>query len=663
MAEISGNFSSRVASEIHRYELTLSDYWRIIVKRRLVVFFTFVSVLLSTIFYTHIQTALYEASSMVRVGTGGRVFQFQGGYYLAQGADPMITYANMITGKEVLERVVIRLGFLSKDSKAEDLIEKSAEIREAVTATRVTETDMIQISVVYPDPKLAAAIANSTADAFIEVDFLQKTRQARNLRRFIEKQLEILSKKLKSVETQIQDFRQSGRAFGLAMGLEQRLSELEKDRNVLLKQFTEKHPDVLKFDDQIQGVRQQIRRLPAHELEFARFQRELEINDRAYRVMKEKYEAARLAEAEEVSDVTIIESATVPAHPISPRKDLNKMLGAFIGLILGLAFAFIHENLDTSIGTIDDVERTVRLPVIGIVPYFNPHEEDFPWWRIDRSIIQLFRNPRELPPDSAYLIMNQDTLSTLAEAYRILRTFVEFIMEKKTGQARTLIITSTGPQEGKTLTASNLAISMAQAGKKTLLIDADLRRPTIHRLFGLQRAPGLSEVLLGTVHYNQACKAMGDILVGDNSKWDHLTATKLLDRLEILTTGVHNPNPAELIASEEMKNLLNQLRSEYDYIILDTPPVLPVTDSRTLGLLADATFFVYRAGKTARRALTRAREELNLAGVNVKGIILNQATPEVTLTDSYYYQYYGEKKPKKGKPPSEIRSSKGVGVS
>jgi capsular exopolysaccharide synthesis family protein len=121
----------------------------------------------------------------------------------------------------------------------------------------------------------------------------------------------------------------------------------------------------------------------------------------------------------------------------------------------------------------------------------------------------------------------------------------------------------------------------------------------------------------------------------------------MLDRLEIVVSGTHTHTPAELLASDGMKHMIEQARLQYDYIIIDTPPVLPVTDARALGVLADATFFVYRAGKTARRALTRAREELNLAGVKVKGIILNQATPEVTLTDSYYYQYYGEKKPKR----------------
>ena len=137
---------------------------------------------------------------------------------------------------------------------------------------------------------------------------------------------------------------------------------------------------------------------------------------------------------------------------------------------------------------------------------------------------------------------------------------------------------------------------------------------------------------------------MGDILVGENAHWEHMLTANLLDRLDILTTGIHTHTPAELIASDAMKDLLTQMRLRYDYIIIDTPPVLPVTDARTLGIVADATFFIYRAGKTARRALTRAKEELNMAGVKVKGIILNQATPEVTLTDSYYYQYYGEKK-------------------
>ncbi len=646
---------SNLGTEMRRYEFTLSDYWRILIKRRMIVFFSFVSVLTISIIYTNSKTPLFEAAAAVRIATRPRAFQYD--TYMNRN-DTLTTYASAITGEDVMLRVVVRLGLLPPNAKMEDLTQKASEIRGAISTGVDEGTGTISISVIYPNPELAAAIANQTAQTFVEVDLLEKTKQARNLRRFVENQLNFFSDKLQKTEDQMREFRQSGRALGIASGMDQRLSEMEKEKNSLLKQFTEKHPDIIKLNSEINNLRERIKKLPTDELAMARMQRDLELNDHAYRTMKDKYESARLMEAEQVSDVTVVESATIPEEPILPKKNSNKMVGAFVGLIVGVVLAFTQENLDTSIGTIEDVEHTVRLPVIGVVPYFNPNKENVAWWRLDLALFNLFKQRSDQPAEATNLIMNQDSFSTLAEAYRILRTFVEFLIGKKEGEAKVLLITSTGPQEGKTLTASNLAISLAQAGRKVLLIDADLRRPTLHRLFGLKRSPGLTDVLIGTVSLEDARRTMGDILVGETSQWDHLLTTKMLDRLEILVTGIHSPTPAELLSSEGMKSFLALARQRYDYVIIDTPPVLPVTDARTLGMLADATFFVYRAGKTARRALTRAKEELDLAGVKIKGIILNQATPEVTLTDAYYYQYYGEKKePKKGQPAAKQKSA------
>lgn len=650
MAEASITPPLHLPSESHRYELTLSDYWRVIVKRRFFVILAVVSTLAGAILYTNAQTPLYSSSSAIRVTQSVRAFGDQmAALYMPQASDPMAVYQSSITGEKVLERVVIRLGTLPPQAKAADIADMVNEIRGSISTKIVGTTDMIRITVTYHDPEQAAKIANLTAATFAEVDLLEKTKQARTLRQFVEGQLAFFESKLKTTEEQIQNFRQTGKALGIAIGLEQKVADLANQKSQLLQIYTENHPDVVKVQEQIEETQAQIQHLPSNELDLARLQRELEIHDRSYRMMKEKYESARLAEVEQVSDVSVAETAVPDSEPISPRKNLNKILGAVVGLILGVILAFGIESLDTSIGTIEDVERTIRLPVVGIVPYHNPRSEHLPWWRFDAWIRDYFSMARIEGPNPANLIMNQDSFSTLAESYRILRTFIEFLLEKTSKEGKIIMITSTGPQEGKSLTSSNVAISLAQAGKKVLLVDTDLRRPVVHRLFGVKREPGLSDVLMGACSFDEARRTMGDFLVGENTKFDQMIATKMLDRLEILTTGQHTPSPAELLASSAMRLLLDQARLKYDYIILDTPPVLPVTDARTLGTMADVTFFVYRAGKTARRALIRAKDELELAGIKVRGIILNHATPEVTLTDQYYYQYYGDRKAKRPK--------------
>lgn len=652
---------SRLFSDFKRYELTLSDYWRIIIKRRMIIFASFLMVLIASIIYTNSKTPIYETSSVVRIASKPRAFEYTDGMLVQNfSGDPLATYANSVTSEEVMRRVVLRLNLLPSDASMEDLNAKAGEIRGSISTSTDATTGNISISVTHPHPELAAAIANQTAEVFAEVDLYEKSKQARNLRRFIETQLSVYTQKLKSTEDKMNSMRRTGRAIGVAAGLEERITEMEEQRSMMLKQFTEKHPDMIKMNADLASLKSQVQELPADELEEARLQRDLEINDATYRMLKNKYESAKMAEAEQVADVILVESATVPDAPISPNKKMNKIAGALVGLVAGVVLAFVNENLDTSIGTIEDVEQTVRLPVIGVVPYFNPKAEERPWWRFDLPLLDFFKQRRDVVPDGSYLIINQDSFSTLSESYRILRTFIEFIMGEKTGQGKILLVTSTGPQEGKTLTACNLAIVLAQGGKKTLLIDADLRRPMVHRLFGLKRMPGLSDVLMGTVSLEEARQTMADILVGETSEWDHMLTAKMLDRLEILPNGTSTTTPAELLNSDAMKSLVAGARQIYDYVIIDTPPVLPVTDARTLGTLADGTFFIYRAGKTARRALTRAREELNLAGVKVKGIILNQATPEVTLTESYYYQYYGESKKDKKKAKKDDAKKSGL---
>lgn len=653
---------SRMGSESHGYELTMGDYLRILFKRRFIVVASFALALVGSILYTNSKIPLYATSSTVRIASTPRVFQPGASFFMP--TTDFSTYEELVTGDDVLKRVVVRLGILPPEADSQDLIDKVDEIRDNLEAGQIGGTDLMGISIVYHDPELAAAIVNQAAEAFVEVELLQKSRETRKLRQFIETQLARFTEQLESTETKIQGFKKNGRASGVVTALAQQLEALQKERLLLLKRFTEKYPDVVKIDAQIENTQAQLEELPQDELELARLQRELELNDRSYRMMKDKHQSALLAEAEQVSDVTVLSYANVPTVPISPKKNLNKITGAIVGIILGVVFAFVLENFDTSIGTIEDVEQIVKLPVVGVIPHYNPHQEDTPWWRIDRSFMEMVtrRMPRDMPPDASFLIMNQDTSSTLAEAYRILRTFVEFLLGTIKDRGRVIIVTSTGPQEGKTVTSCNLAISLVQGGKKTILIDADLRRPSVHRLFGLERDSGLADVLLGTNTVVDARKTLGDILVGDASQWDSLLRAKLLDRLEVLTSGTHTTTPAELLTSDAMKDLVESLKSSYDYIIIDTPPVLPVTDTRSIGNLADSVFFVYRAGKTARRALTRAKDELKLAGIQVKGIILNQATPEITLTDKYYYQYYGEKPeptPKTKKPHKPISKSEG----
>jgi capsular exopolysaccharide synthesis family protein len=275
--------------------------------------------------------------------------------------------------------------------------------------------------------------------------------------------------------------------------------------------------------------------------------------------------------------------------------------------------------------------------VLGVIP--NIHVED-----IRARIIR--KKPQSQEDSSldkyAHLITLFEPKSPVAEAYRTLRTNLEFARVKKEGN--TFLITSATLQEGKSTTVANLAITMAQLGKNTLLVGANLRRPVLYKMFGLDMEPGLTNVMLGTVEWRDAVKSLTDILTGRMMVIDDVLMAAGLDNLKILTCGAMPPNPAELIGSERMDEFIQEVRKEFDIVLFDAPPILPVTDSVILGSKVDGTILVYKVGKVARGMLKRAKAHLDAVGASVWGVILNDVKAEVSGT-LVSYHYYGEEAP------------------
>ena len=326
--------------------------------------------------------------------------------------------------------------------------------------------------------------------------------------------------------------------------------------------------------------------------------------------------------------------------------------------MLGFAFAFLREHMDTSIGTIEDVESYIKMPVLGVIPYFKHEEEKtnlsaefsgirrlIPYLKHKREKVKEalgWHNPshkEEISTMKTQLVTHFSPKSTLTEAYRTLRTNIQFAGLEKGG--KTILITSAGPGEGKSITSANLAITMARAGNRTLLVSADLRKPVIHKLFGVKREPGLTNILVGAVKLEEVLRALTDILLG-TKKWEDVLKVPGLDNLNILPSGYLPPNPSEILNLPEMDSLLEQLKTKFDIIILDSPPVLPVTDPAILGVKVDAVVLVYQVGRAARSTLSRAKVQLENVGANVKGIILNHLRAEIAPHTTYYYKYYGE---------------------
>src|SRR5437867_4954985 len=454
--------------------------------------------------------------------------------------------------------------------------------------------------------------------------------------------------------------------------------ELLLERNNLALEVTDRHPRLQALDDRLREVRSEMRRevnaqvallrsreeilnrqmgellqknreVPSIELGLQRLQRDAKVNDDLLTLLKTKHQEALIKESEGVEEVSIVRPATEPGSPVGGETFNTVVVGALVGLMLGLVMAFVQETLDTSIGTIEDVETYLQVPVLGIVPHIDVRET------VQRLVE---RRPAlaDMEPEAlqshALLITHFDPKSPVAEAYRTLRTNIQFTRLEK--QGKILVVTSPTLQEGKTTTIVNLALTMAQNGQRTLLVGANMRRPSIYRFFGIEREPGLSDILVGNAEWRDCVRGVADILMG-RFEMEDVMAAPGLDNLHIIEAGPIPANPSELLSTPAMTEFLRAVGAEYDIVLVDTPPILPVTDSAIVAGKADGVLLVYQAGKIGRLVLKRAKTHLENARAQVWGVVLNDLQTEVSgYTYTHYYtHYYGEETP--GEPPRRGR--------
>jgi tyrosine-protein kinase Etk/Wzc len=320
------------------------------------------------------------------------------------------------------------------------------------------------------------------------------------------------------------------------------------------------------------------------------------------------------------------------------------LTGVVMGLIIGVVLAFLAEVFDTSMGTIEDVEELLKVPVLGVIP------------QLDNDAKKKGRFERNTDADrnrTRDLVTHYEPKSQAAESFRALRTNLQFLRLELKGKL--FLITSSFVQEGKTLNVVNLALSMAQAGNKVLLVDADLRKPNVHRVFGLSREPGVTDYVLGNYHWREVLGTISDVILGDFEIED-LLKTPGMDNLHFVTAGTKPPNPTEIRSSERVREFLREAKQDYDFIFVDAPPILPVADATEIAPWMDGVFLVYTVGKIGRGVLKRAKSTLDNVDAKVLGIVLNNVKPEAGPDYFRYHShyYYGPDSP--GPQPKHSRS-------
>lgn len=360
------------------------------------------------------------------------------------------------------------------------------------------------------------------------------------------------------------------------------------------------------------------------QVQLAQLQRERSLAEKTYMDYSEKLRDLQVRERAIPASASVMEGARVPGAPVRPQKVRDLGLSLLVGLALGVAMAFLQEYLDDRVNTTEDVERATALPTLGVIPTVRG----------------------EVRP----LLTGHDPFSSIVESFRSLRTSIHYTAIDQ--QVRTLLVTSSHAREGKSTTSANLAIAMAQEGKRVVLLDGDLRHPTVAKIFDVDRSVGLTNVLAGELSLEAA-----------------LQETEVKG-LRVLGCGPMPPNPAEILSSRAMQALLEELQSYSDLIIVDTPPVLPVTDTQILAGRADGVVLVVEAGETRRGALRQSCQILHQTKVRVMGIVLNKIDQNskgyyyyrYSYRGGYYGDYYGERgqrtlESRRGESPARLPGS------
>lgn len=389
---------------------------------------------------------------------------------------------------------------------------------------------------------------------------------------------------------------------------------LEEIKKLHAKIETSARKKVQLLESELYGASQEIgradarlRQLPTQQYQLSELTRKNKVIERQYLDLLAKTEDARISEAVSSEDIEILDSAIVPEFPTNRDKQQKGAIGGVFGLMLGMGVVLLIEFLDKTIKTVDDIKRTLKLPVLGTIP------------QIDFSNVFEYQDSEKIKQIDQQLVTHDYSPTPVGEAYRALRT--NLLFSKENGRIQSLVVTSNEPGDGKSFTAANLAITLAQLKSKTVLIDSDLRRGVLHNTFGMGKEPGFSNYLTSGLPLNSVLRETH------------------IPNLMLISCGSLIPNPSELLGSHQMQRFLDEVRRKFEIVIFDTPPLNAATDAVVVGTQVDGTVIVIRAGKTDRDL---AKQKLELYGnvpAKILGTILNGTTEDMAHPGYSYYHY------------------------
>ncbi|WP_206951338.1 polysaccharide biosynthesis tyrosine autokinase [Trinickia acidisoli] len=474
------------------------------------------------------------------------------------------------------------------------------------------------------NPALTADVVNGIARHFIKQDVDRRSAEAEHTLAFLDQQLPKLRRELDAAEDRYNTFRNNHGTVDLSeesrLLLQQvvdnktKLADLERQRADLSQRFTSSHPAVAALDAQIAQLKgaqsemtKSVAALPDTEQTALRLLRDVRVDTELYTNMLNSAQELRVAKAGQVGNVRVVDFAETPDKPIWPRRFLVIFIAFGGGVFIGIVAAFVRKSLYGGVERADEIEGALGVPVFAVVP---------------RSGLQLrLQQNVMMRRQGLHVLAAQSPQDIAVEGVRSLRTSLQLSLDQAPNNI--VMLTGSRPDAGKSFLSVNLSALVASAGKRVLVIDGDMRRGEVHSHFGVRHQPGLSDVLRG----------------GDP---EAAIAREVLPGLDVLAKGSLPAHPSELLMSDRFREVLEALSRRYDLVIIDTPPVLAVTDSTLIGKYAGTTLLVVRYGRHPIGEIEETAKRLETGGVNLKGVLLTDVPPAMPLLGgSYKGGYYG----------------------
>ena len=494
--------------------------------------------------------------------------------------------------------------------------------RQLVIKEQGKQSGVIQVSLQHPDPVRAARILNEIGSLYVRQNINRKAAEAEKTLAFLNGQLPNMKKELESAEGRFNQFRGEKKVFDLGSeaqallqqgtGLQVRRQELQQKRQELLARFTEEHPAVKAIDAQIKELSSQMaalesrtRQFPGIERELLRLTRDVKVNNELYTGLLNSLQQLRLVKEGKVGSVRVIDTAAIPETPVKPKRLVILLMGGLLGLMAGAGAGLLRHHLRAGIRSADEIEQKTGLSVYANVP-LSPRQP-----ALDQAI--------QARQGGTHLLTVADPADLSVESLRSLRTALQFAMLHAPN--RVIMITGTTPGIGKSFISANLAAIMAATGKRVLLIEADMRKGHLHDVFGVKRSPGLSE------------------LVANIQPLEPVLRPQVVAGLDLIPGGAIPPNPAELLLSLSTGDWLQRLQDQYDLVLIDTPPVLAVSDACVLAQRTGTVLLVARAEITTLSELQETAKRLTQAGGSVRGVVFNGLDFKRRYGGGYGYRY------------------------